>query len=171
MARGTGGGYFFYMHPDLMGTPDVWKIGVSLTPYSAVRARQKFCWNPVALHHLWFGYPPHVATLEANIKSKFKHLSGNRLQKIGCQTELLKSPVDDILLAAGDIIKNYDLCIKKVFLNGFYTANRSTQCPLGCKGEKTVHPQLNQWCRDEWPQLQRSIRVSNNQFNQFFVVE
>ena len=71
--------HFLYIHKDLSNVAGVWKVGVAMTPYSAVRARQKFCWNKFHLDYLYFGLPWHVKFLEKTIKKGIVfELSKNR---------------------------------------------------------------------------------------------
>ena len=63
----------------MSGTPNVWKVGVTKTPYSAVRARQKFTWKKFGLEYLYFGRPSDVAWLEQQLKNHFKSCSGKAI--------------------------------------------------------------------------------------------
>jgi hypothetical protein len=69
----------------MAGTPNVWKVGVSKTPYSAVRGRQKYTWTKFGLTDLYFGDPVDIARLEQRVKKEFKHLSGKVLQGYGME--------------------------------------------------------------------------------------
>jgi hypothetical protein len=132
---------FLYMHKDMSDIPDVWKIGVSKSPYSAVRARQKFCWKKFGLEHLYFGFPYHIAILESEIKKSFYKYSGSFLNNIGSQTEILNIDIKNLKDFISFTIEARDLSIVEVTLSEPYTASNSGSCPFGIPIEKKI---------DEW---------------------
>lgn len=131
----TNSSYFFYIHPDLNGTPNVHKLGVTKTPYSAVRARQKFCWNQFGLTHLYFGLPGSIGILESRLKTQLLYLSGNKINGFGAQTEMFKISIDDLISQVDNIIEHRKLNIRRVELPQPYTASNSGQCPFGIPTE------------------------------------
>ena len=64
--------FFIYVHDDLSQDPDWKKVGKSMTPHSAVRARQKYCSKKVSLNHLYFGDPAHIDFLEKEFKEEYR---------------------------------------------------------------------------------------------------
>ena len=68
--------HWLYIHEDMGGEPDVYKPGIAMLPYSAVRARQKFVWKKFELTHLYFGRAEHIKILEQRIKKNFYDCSG-----------------------------------------------------------------------------------------------
>jgi len=137
--------YFFYIHPDLTKVPDVWKLGITKTPYSAVRARQKYCWEQVGLTHLYFGLPFSISLLESNLKKRLGYLSGKSLQQFGTQTEMFKIDINTLLLEIDSIIVEKELYIKKVDLPTPYTAVNAGQCPFGICSEDFA----DNWARNK----------------------
>lgn len=131
----TNSSYFFYIHPDLNGTPNVHKLGITKTPYSAVRARQKFCWNQFGLTHLYFGLPYSIGILESKLKSRLLYQSGNKINGFGAQTEMFMIPIDDLISQVDGIIADRKLNILRVELPQPYTASNSGQCPFGIPTE------------------------------------
>lgn len=126
--------HFLYIHADMSGTPDVWKVGITKTPYSAVRARQKFTWTKFGLEYLYFGRPTHIAWLEQQLKDHFKFCSGKTLQGYG--TELFQVNIQAIQKQINHLIEVSDLDVMPVSMKGSYTANASGNCPFGIPGEK-----------------------------------
>ena len=127
--------FFFYIHKDLSGENDVWKIGVSITPYSAVRSRQKFMWRKFHLDHLYFGRPRHIEILEDTVKSNLFNFSATHLLCESTQTELFKIPIDDLINHIDAVIKNKGLHIAKMQLTTPYSASKSGDCPFGIPPE------------------------------------
>ncbi len=78
--------FFLYLHKDLSGHPDVWKLGKAMTPYSAVRARQKFMWEKFGLDYLYFGRPSHIDCLEEIVKTNLFSFSATNLLGESAQT-------------------------------------------------------------------------------------
>ena len=133
---------FLYIHHDLSGVPDVWKIGVAMTPYSAVRARQKFCWNQFSLQHLYFGSPCSVAHLESAVKQHFASRSGKVLKNFGSQTEMFNVPIDELLTFIDQYIERHLLLVKKIEMVSDYTAANSKSCPFKIPPEDMA----GYWC-------------------------
>ena len=134
--------FFLYLHKDLSGEPDVWKLGKAITPYSAVRARQKYMWRTFELPHLYFGRPSHITTLEDVLKSELFDYSATKLINGSCQTELVKIPIENLLQVIGDIIEKRNLDVIKLEMPGPYTASKSSSCPYGIPTESKSHQHL-----------------------------
>jgi len=139
----TNVSFFLYLHEDLSGVPDVWKLGKAMTPYSAVRARQKFMWKTFGLPHLYFGRPSHISTLEEVLKYNLYDYSATKLIKGNCQTELFKLPINDLLAIIDSIIENRKLDIIKMEMSGPYTTSKSSDCPFGIPSEKKSYNHLS----------------------------
>jgi hypothetical protein len=161
--------HFLYIHKDMSGTPDVWKPGIAMLPYSAVRARQKFTWNQFELNYLFFGRPRNIVFLENSIKSYFSHCSGKTLQGFGGQTELFQVKEQDLLLYIRTTIQQHDLAIKEVLLEKPYTASNSEQCPFNCPPEAYARS----WCDQKAVELfgQDSYRTAKDMFSELFGVD
>ena len=164
--------HFLYIHKDLSGKPDVWKLGVTLTPYSAVRSRQKFCWEQFGLDYLWIGNPNDVLLLEQTLKQHLKGLSGKSLQGFGTQTELFKVPINQLLDYISLLIRNNNLQVKQVSLKGPYTASNSSSCPFGIPSEKDADEWLrwkvNELFKNEKYANKQKIKLNKNTFNDLF---
>ena len=126
--------HFLYIHACMSGTPNVWKVGVTKTPYSAVRARQKFTWKKFGLEYLYFGRPMDVAWLEQQLKNHFKSCSGKAIQGYG--TELFQVSIQAIQKQINYLVEVSKLDVMPVAMKGPYTANASGNCPFGIPGEK-----------------------------------
>jgi len=133
---------FLYIHHDLSGVPDVWKIGIAMTPYSAVRARQKFCWNQFSLQHLYFGSSFSVSYLESAVKRHFANRSGKVLKNFGSQTEMFNVPIDELLTFINQYVERHQLLVKKIDLVSDYTASNSKSCPFKIPSEDMA----GYWC-------------------------
>ena len=160
--------HFLYIHKDMSGTPDVWKPGIAMLPYSAVRARQKFTWNQFELNYLFFGRPRHIVFLEKTIKSHFSYCSGNILQGFGGQTELFQIKEEDLLFFVRSTIAQHNLTIKEILLEKPYTASNSGQCPFGCPTEAYAES----WCNNKAVELfgKDNYRSAKDMFDQLFEV-
>lgn len=134
--------FFLYIHSDLSGEPDVWKVGKAITPYSAVRARQKFMWKKFQLDHLYFGRPSHIEILEESIKTNLFNFSATNLLGESTQTELFKIQIDDLLGHIGAVIKNKSLHVAKMHLVSPYSASNSGECPFGIPPENRSYQYL-----------------------------
>jgi hypothetical protein len=152
--------HFFYIHKDLKDHPGVNKIGIAISPYSAVRARQKFCWDPVQLDHLYFGLPEDIRRLETRFKKDYAWCSGKKLNQRGGQSELFKLTEEEVIYAVGQIIDFYKLKVFKVVLEKPYTASSSAQCPLGLPPEAHLHTHCNREVRSIWNTVQRPAAPS-----------
>lgn len=126
--------HFLYIHSCMSKTPDVWKVGITKTPYSAVRARQKFTWAKFGLEYLYFGRPADIAWLEQELKDHFKFCSGKTVQGYG--TELFQANIKEIQKKLNQLIEVSDLKVMPVAMKGPYTATSSGNCPFGIPGEK-----------------------------------
>jgi hypothetical protein len=126
--------HFLYIHPCMAGTPDVWKVGVTKTPYSAVRARQKYTWAKFGLDYLYFGRPNSILWLEQQIKDYFRNWSGKTLQGYG--TELFQVEIGQLRNKINSLIQEHQLDVVVVSMKGAYTASSSGQCTFGIPGEK-----------------------------------
>lgn len=158
--------HFLYIHKDMSGTPDVWKPGVTMLPYSAVRARQKFTWNQFELNHLFFGRPRSIAFLEKSIKTRFNHCSGKMLQGFGTQTELFLVKEEDLLSYIRSTIQQNDLDVKEVLLEKPYTASSASQCPFKCPPEYDAY----RWCQNKADELfgKDPYRSAQDKFHELF---
>jgi hypothetical protein len=152
----------------MSGTPDIWKPGIAMLPYSAVRARQKFTWNQFELDYLFFGRPRNIAFLEKTIKSHFSHCSGRTLQGFGGQTELFQVKEEDLLSFIRMTIQQHSLAIREVLLEKPYTASNSKQCPFDCPPEAYAES----WCNKKVVELfgEDPYRTSKEMFDQLFGV-
>jgi hypothetical protein len=117
----------------MAGTPDIWKIGVTKTPYSAVRGRQKYTWAKFGLTHLYFGEPRDVLWLEGRIKYTYQNLSGKAIQGYG--TELFKIAIKQLCDEIDSLIEKCNLKVAAVDLKEPYTASSSGKCPFGIPSE------------------------------------
>lgn len=127
--------FVFYIHSDLSKVSDIWKIGKAITPYTAVRARQKYMSEKFYLDYLFFGDPTDIANLENHIKSVLK----SRLVNTGCQTELFRIPINELLNLIKGTIETRDLRIKEIVLKEKYSACNSSSCPLGFPSEQNAY--------------------------------
>jgi hypothetical protein len=131
--------FYFYIHREISGLDGVWKVGKAMTPYSAVRARQKFMWNKFSLDYLYFGNPKHIDRLENKIKIMFYHYSAKFLQNGSAQTEILKIDISDLLATVNFLIKENNWQIKLIELKKPYSASNSGECPLNIPSEAYSH--------------------------------
>lgn len=140
---------FLYIHHDLSGVSDVWKVGVAITPYSAVRARQKFCWNQFSLQHLYFGSSCSIANLESAVKAHFANQSGKVLKNFGAQTEMFNVPIDQLLTFINQYVERHLLLVKKIELVSDYAATNSKNCPFKIPTEDLA----SYWCSTKVKEL------------------
>jgi len=129
--------HFLYIHACMSGTPNVWKVGVTKTPYSAVRARQKFTWKKFGLEYLYFGRPLDIAWLEQQLKDHFRSCSGKTIQGYG--TELFQATIQTIQKQINYLIEVSNLDVIPVTMTGRYTASASGNCPFGIPSEKDAN--------------------------------
>jgi len=153
----------------------VWKVGVAMTPYSAVRARQKFCWNKFHLDYLYFGLPGHVKYLEKCVKHRFNHLTGKQTQGTSANTEMIKIDIKILLKEINEIITEENLKIHQLELPEPYSAAKSGNCPFGIPSEIYA----SEWLQNKAKHLfktkdfkfPRSIKLnSRTMFNELFTV-
>jgi hypothetical protein len=167
--------HFLYIHKDLSGVDGVWKVGITMTPYSAVRARQKFCWNKFYLDYLYFGLPGHVKTLEKLVKKQFAHLTGKQTQGTSANTEMIQIDIDRLLKEITSIIKDWNLKIHRLHLDEPYGAANSGHCPFGIPGElyasEWLQEKAKNFFRSEDAKEPRPIRLSSKtMFKELFEV-
>lgn len=167
--------HFLYVHKDLTNVKGVWKIGVAMTPYSAVRARQKFCWNKFSLDYLYFGLPGHIALIETLVKRRFSHLTGKRSQGNGANTEMIKIDIEYLLKEIKNIIEQHNLKVHQLYLNEPYSAAKSSDCPFGLPSEIYATAYLQRRAKEfftsEDPEFPRRIKLSANvMFDELFEV-
>lgn len=136
--------FFLYIHKSLCKTPNAWKIGKAMTPYSAVRARQKFQWEKFSLDYLYWGRPEHIDILESSIKESLNQCSGTVLNNGSSQTELFMIHIDKIKEQISQIIQ--DKCLDVAVIDWIepYSASRSSDCPLQIPGETISHIELSE---------------------------
>ena len=144
--------YTLYTHPSLCKTPDWWKVGVAITPYSAVRVRQRFMVSTFEIPYLWFGKTSDIHDLEKAIISNFPTPTGGR-----GNTELVNCTIDDLLHYIQEwIAGKHSNCniffsdrdaldIIQLPLTVPYTATNSSDCPFGFPSEKNIH----EWAKKE----------------------
>lgn len=137
--------HFFYIHADMSKKKDVWKIGISITPYSAVRARQKYCSEKFGLDHLFFGFPDDIKDLERYLKEVLFDITPRDLLVHGNQTELFQITEEQLLHHVNALIELHNFQIIKCDTFGKYTASRSGDCPYGIPSERLS----NDWCNNE----------------------
>ena len=142
--------HFLYIHKDMTNVEGVWKVGVAMTPYSAVRSRQKFCWNKFSLDYLYFGVPEHVLFIERTIKNYFVGLSGKEVKGFGAQTEMFKIDIDVLKKYINSLIKEYALQVQELVLSEPYSAAKSSECPFGIPSEKQATYWLNKKIKDTY---------------------
>jgi len=164
--------FIIYIHNDLSGDTNWKKIGKAMTPYSAVRSRQKNCSQKFYLNHIFFGDPEHINILEETFKKTCYRLSGTYLNKISGQTELFKMPEEEILIHLLGIIEQYNLNVKKIDLDGPYFACNSGECPLQIPSENYSYAYLRNLVIKTWGtcsniKSKNDVR-SDNLFSLFF---
>jgi hypothetical protein len=163
--------FFFYIHDDLSNDPEWRKIGIGMTPYSVVRARQKFCSKQFSLTNLYFGNPNHISFLESQFKTKFYDMSGPAINGINSQTELFKMSELEIVVAVNQIITNNKLNIRKLELESPYSAANSGDCPFNIPGESKSYSYLKNVIIKQWGEFsEEPVSASSAQFNELFKV-
>lgn len=143
----TRSSYWLYMHPELQGKPNYWKVGKTLTPYSAVRSRQRHMVDDFYLTALWFGHPDDVDTLEYVIHSIYRPTGNNKLgsgrgELVYYNAEQEGCRLDTAIQRSIDI-RGADM--KRMYTGNArgYHATNSTQCVFNCVQEKDAH----EWSR------------------------
>ncbi len=149
--------FFFYIHDDLSGDKSYKKIGIGMTPYSVVRARQKFCSQKFSLNHLWFGHPGDIEFLEGYIKKKLRELSIKHLKGISA-TEIFKIDEESLINIVNLCIKKYKLNISKQKLSNPYSASKSSECPLNIPVERDSYNYLMEQLNSK----KKSLPLKNN---------
>jgi hypothetical protein len=155
--------YVLYLHPAICGTPDHWKAGKSITPYSAVRLRQRHMVKLFSLSKIWFGDPYNIDWLESQVHSYFK---GPEIDR--GNGEIVQGTLDQIETYINNQIKTANLNIVRLDIEGGYSARNAGQCPFGFPGEADVHS----WAEDQIEQLfsgqrKRKFKQANN-FEQLY---
>ena len=161
--------FYIYVHDDLSQDPDWKKVGKSMTPHTAVRARQKYCSKKVSLNHLYFGDPAHIDFLEKEFKDKFADKTGTVINdgKISCQTEMFKMPEADIVDALNDIIETNALHVKNLELGYLYSASNQEECPLKIPNEDKSYDHCRELVITQWGQCSdHKISKANRQLTQ-----
>jgi len=142
--------HFFYIHKDLSGEPDAWKIGIALTPYSAVRARQKFCWNQFKLDHVYFGRAFHIEVLEDLLKRRLWRHCAKFVKGGSSQTEMFKLPIEELLKEVETVINERELHIRKLDLPNGYSATKKSKCPFKLPSEALAAEYCAQRVTEHW---------------------
>jgi len=141
--------HFLYAHKDLTGQADVWKVGKALTPWSAVRLRQRNCWNTVGLDYLFFGRASHIEKLESRVKKNFDYCSGTSL--VGdCRTELFQVKEKMLFDYIRNQIKQDELHIKEIVLEKPYIATSFGSCPFKVPSEDHARAWCNKIVKNNW---------------------
>lgn len=156
--------FFFYIHDDLSGDENFKKAGKSMTPYSAVRARQKFCSKKFYLNHLWMGNPDHIDFLENQVKSKLYFNSAIYLNGVGA-TEVFNIEENLLVEIVNQIIIDNELNIAKLNFETPYSASRSSDCPLKIPSEKESKQWLTKFLAEntEFSNLYQKKRITTQQ--------
>lgn len=142
--------FFAYLHDDLSGDPLYKKFGKTMTPYSAVRVRQRYCSKKFSLNHLWFGHPSDINELEIFFKEKFYEYTGTYLTGISAQSELFRLSESFMVSEITNLISKWNLKIKKIELDEPYSAANSSECPIGIPGEKNSYSFLMNKINQTW---------------------
>lgn len=129
-------GRFFYIHPDVSGVSDVWKIGVTISPYTAVRQRQKYMYKTFFIDHLYIGTGRDIARLESSLKQLLND-SGYATSR-SSQTEMFEIDIIKLLDIVNQQIKEKELDVFKLPLDKPYSATSSGTCPLNLPSESKV---------------------------------
>lgn len=127
----------------LCGTKNVWKLGKTMTPYSAVRSRNRVYWGGFGLDHLFFGHPASIDALEESLKLFFHEFSGTVLNKRSGQTEMFMVDIDVLLAKIQELIVKNNLQVAKVAMDAPYTASNSGECPFGIPSESKSYEYLD----------------------------
>jgi hypothetical protein len=150
--------FFFYIHNDLSGDPNWKKIGKSMTPYSAVRARQKYCSEVFHLNHIWFGNPKDINFLEQTIKSNLHKLSAKYLKGISA-TEVFKVQEKELIKQVNQLIEDYGLRVWKQQLDKPYSASKSGDCPLQIPVETESYHYLKKMLQENKPVVTKKKKL------------
>lgn len=140
---------FLYIHKDMSGDPSWNKVGISITPYSAVRSRQKNCSKEFTLDHLYFGRAGHIERLESILKDTYRSLTGKVITGRG-QTELFNLAQDTLVEIINETIVKKKFDIFKVALKNPYSASKASDCPFDVPGESAVGPWARKLVLETW---------------------
>ena len=161
--------YWLYIHPELSNKENYWKVGKSLTPYSAVRSRQRFLVDDFYLTAVWFGHPDDIALLEAEIHRMFRPVVWNKLGSSRGElvyfnpeheTETLEQTIDAVITVNEYRVRR----IVAPSPRGYHATNAS-QCPYGCAQEKDAH----KWSRAKLRELKlMNVSLQDNHFDSLF---
>ena len=139
--------YWLYLHPELQGKKNYWKVGKSLTPYSAVRSRQRFLVDDFYLTAVWFGHPSDVAAMEQIIHSIYRPILGSKLGSSRGELVYYDEEAEGYSLATSIQLA---IDLRKASLTRMHTsdprgyhATCSSQCVFNCVQEKDAH----EWSR------------------------
>lgn len=143
---------FFYIHKDLSGKENCWKIGVAITPYSAVRARQKYCWNDFTLDYVYFGTWRDITWMERHIKSLFYGHSAKYITGKKSRSEMFKVNIDYLRDTIAEEIKKHKLKVMPLELPNGYSASSASMCPLKLPSEAEARGHCQRLCEQYWKQ-------------------
>lgn len=152
----TKNSYWLYIHPELSQKDHYWKVGRSLTPYSAVRSRQRYLIDDFYLTAVWFGKPDDIARLETTVQSIYKPLDS---PGTGRRELIYYNPNEQhhsLETAIDVIIYGHKLKVVRRYTGNprGYHATNSGQCPLHCDQEQYAH----EWSRQQLKQQFTAIR-------------
>jgi hypothetical protein len=160
--------FFLYVHDDLSNDPDWKKFGKSMTPYSAVRARQKFCSKVFYLNHIWFGDPQDINFVEDTVKKNLCTLSAKYLKGIGA-TEVFKIKEKELVKQINQVIDEYGLRVWKQELDEPYSASKSSECPFKIPSEKESYYHLKKMLKNHFPNITKKKKFTAEQkFKELF---
>ena len=138
--------YWLYIHPELTGKPNYWKVGKSLTPYSAVRSRQRYLVDDFYLTAVWFGHPDDIAELERAIHSIWrpaddKKLGSSRGELIYYKEEDSSSSSSSLEMFIEQMIYSRNSRVKRMYTGNpkGYHATNAGQCCFESDQEKYAH--------------------------------
>jgi hypothetical protein len=140
---------FLYIHKDMSGDPAWNKVGISITPYSAVRSRQKNCSQEFTLDHLYFGRAVHIGLLEYILKDTYKSFTGKAITGRG-QTELFKLTQEQLVKIINESIVEREFDIIKMALKKPYSASKASNCPFDVPSESAVAPWAKKLVLETW---------------------
>ena len=161
--------FFLYLHDDLSGDPEWKKLGKGMTPYSVVRARQKFCSKRFELTQLWFGHPSHINHLEELFKKRFYRNSGAFVNSISAQTEMFKMSAVAIVYNVNKMIVDNKLQVGLVKLDTPYSASNSGNCPFKIPSENKSHDHLSDLIHSQYGNAKElPKKLYNNLFSELF---
>jgi hypothetical protein len=151
---------FLYIHKDMSGDPAWNKVGISITPYSAVRSRQKNCSQEFTLDHLYFGRAVHIERLEYLLKDTYKNFTGKVITGRG-QTELFNLTQDQLVKIIDENIVKKEFDIIKMELKNPYRASKASDCPFDVPSESAVAPWAKKLVLETWGESEEEKFVKN----------